>query len=445
MSMPTLIKSKPSSSAAEDEAVLNKMRALDTLESMGHKRLQKAEVLAKVNLSEIALMAYDWRITYGVRVLPKAAKGIKQNSTLGAGRRWLDFKAMCGDLNARRLSGSRASESIRLFLQGCSELEDKWYRRILLRDLRVGLATKSFNTAYGDIIPTWGVQLADTVDREGLQALDYSRLWADVKIDGIRLTVVVFGGRGIALARSGHEYPQLTHIVDACVKMGSGLYDGEVYASQWNDTSSLMRSDPNSPGVSARLLSLKFHWFDFVPLRRSEANDVVTGKASYDSRRYMIAAKIAKYGLPDAFRAVPSTLVRSPEHAYGLYMKALSDGFEGLMLKRGDGVWSTGRTADFLKFKPFKTVEGEVTGTVEGRGRNEGRLGALVVSYQGNTIQVGGGFTDADRSEFWSQRKSLIGKVVEFKVQDDSSAVAVARFNVFKRFRFDRSAESEDL
>lgn len=441
MSLPSLIKRKDS--GKDDELRLAKFRALEALEGLGHKRKEKATVLAQTDLSEIALLAYDWRRTYGVRALPRASKSVKQNSTLGAGSRWSSFLTLTSELNSRYLSGSRASSAIAAFLNGCSELEDKWYRRILLRDLRVGLATKSFNAVYGDLIPTWGVQLADTVTEEGLADLDYSDLWADPKIDGIRLTVVVSDGRGIALARSGHEYPQLTHIIEPCVRMGAGVYDGEVFASQWNDTSSLMRLDPDSPGAAARVMALKFHWFDFVPVKRDSGLNVL--KTAYSTRRVLIASKLIKFGLPDSFRLVPSIRVTSESEARRLYMKALDDGFEGLMLKRGDGVWSTGRTADFLKFKPFKTVDGVVTGTVEGSGRNSGRLGALVVAFGGTTINVGGGFKDQDRVDLWHRRDTLVGQVVEFKVQDDSASVATARFNVFKRFRSDRSAEAEDL
>jgi DNA ligase-1 len=86
----------------------------------------------------------------------------------------------------------------------------------------------------------------------------------------------------------------------------------------------------------------------------------------------------------------------------------------------------------------------EVTDVEEGTGRNVGRLGALVCSGQDDgkqiTVNVGSGFSDDDRTEFWNSRSSLIGQVVEVRAdavtqnQDGTFSLRFPRFLHFRGF-----------
>ena len=59
-----------------------------------------------------------------------------------------------------------------------------------------------------------------------------------------------------------------------------------------------------------------------------------------------------------------------------------------------------------------------IIGTIEGEGRLKGTLGALVVRYKGNQINVGSGFDDCTRNRLWEDRTSLIGRIVEVKYKE---------------------------
>ena len=45
-----------------------------------------------------------------------------------------------------------------------------------------------------------------------------------------------------------------------------------------------------------------------------------------------------------------------------------------------------------------------IVGAEEGRGENQGKLGAFVVAYRGNTVNVGSGYSKEDREYFWKRR-----------------------------------------
>ncbi len=78
----------------------------------------------------------------------------------------------------------------------------------------------------------------------------------------------------------------------------------------------------------------------------------------------------------------------------------VAGGGEGLVLHRAASPWHAGRSDDLLKLKPLADAEAVVVGTVAGRGRLEGRMGALRVRGEdGIEFLIGTGFSDAQRAD----------------------------------------------
>ncbi|MET0542975.1 MAG: DNA ligase [Variovorax sp.] len=99
---------------------------------------------------------------------------------------------------------------------------------------------------------------------------------------------------------------------------------------------------------------------------------------------------------------VPVAQQRATTHAelQALLDKTVRLGGEGLMLHRGSSMYRGERNADLLKFKPFDDAEARVVGYAPGKGRHEGRLGALwVETPEGRRFKLGSGFTDAQRDD----------------------------------------------
>ena len=122
--------------------------------------------------------------------------------------------------------------------------------------------------------------------------------------------------------------------------------------------------------------------------------------------------------------------------------EAIEAGFEGIMIKDVDAIYESKRSASWLKQKPFIEVSLEVTDVEEGTGRNEGKLGALVCSGvdDGKTIivNVGSGFTDDARTEFWDNRTNLPRQIVEVRadaITQNQDGTYSLRFPRFLRFR----------
>jgi DNA ligase-1 len=87
----------------------------------------------------------------------------------------------------------------------------------------------------------------------------------------------------------------------------------------------------------------------------------------------------------------------------------------------------------------------EVIDLEEGTGRNVGRLGALVCSGVDDgktiTVNVGSGFSDADRDNLWRDRNLVTGRTVEILcdvITQNRDGTYSLRFPRFVRFRDDK-------
>ena len=118
------------------------------------------------------------------------------------------------------------------------------------------------------------------------------------------------------------------------------------------------------------------------------------------------------------------------------------------MIKDVDAKYETKRSVSWLKQKPFIEVSLTVMAVEEGTGRNLDKLGALVCEGEddGKTIKVnvGSGFTDSDRDEYWTGKEMVLGQVVEVRadaVTQNQDGTYSLRFPRFLRFRGFKAGE----
>ncbi len=112
--------------------------------------------------------------------------------------------------------------------------------------------------------------------------------------------------------------------------------------------------------------------------------------------------------------------------------EVVAGGGEGLILRAADASYNAGRSAGMLKLKPLQDAEAVVVAHEAGRGRLNGRMGALRVrTDQGVEFKIGTGFSDEQRL-----RPPALGARISFNYRgltDDG----VPRFASFMRLRPD--------
>ena len=129
-------------------------------------------------------------------------------------------------------------------------------------------------------------------------------------------------------------------------------------------------------------------------------------------------------------KAVTQSHVNSEAELKSRLKQVLAKGGEGLMLHRADALYITGRSDVLLKLKPLFDAEAKVIGYTAGKGKHEGKIGALLVeTSQGIRFKLGTGLTDAQR-----ENPPKIGSLVTYTYKDVTKT-GKPRFASFLRVR----------
>lgn len=137
--------------------------------------------------------------------------------------------------------------------------------------------------------------------------------------------------------------------------------------------------------------------------------------------------------LPSVFTLVNCFRISDANAVWDRYV--LREGFEGIVFRR------TGSTLDdaVMREKREYSIDGTVVGFEPGNGKYEGSLGAVRVSHgEGAVTLVGGGFTDAERMEIWTNQTAYLGRVMEFTANAIFDS-GTARHPRFVRWRDDKT------
>ncbi len=391
-----------------------------------------------------ARAALDPMITFGIKkVEPKTGDG--------RGMRSEYFWQLAQALAERRLTGNAAVTAVAHARLTAKEDEwNNWYRRILIKDLRCGVSEKTINSVCdrlnvpGYVVPKFECQLAhDGSNHEDKIA---GEKLIEVKLDGMRVITVVYPtGQVSQYSRNGKELNNFDVIRQQLAKNAAFfaepvVLDGEIMSASFQD---LMKQVHRKENVQTNDAVL--HLFDILTLKEFQSG---RGAHRQIDRSYSLGAwhDSIKEHVPNIAVVGQELVNLSTELGQNRFseinQQAIAGGFEGIMIKDPEAVYECKRTVNWLKKKPFIEVSLTVASVEEGTGRNAGKLGALVCkgtdADRDIQVNVGGGFTDSDREEFWSARDDIIGHVVEVRadaITQNQDGTYSLRFPRFLRFR----------
>lgn len=133
-------------------------------------------------------------------------------------------------------------------------------------------------------------------------------------------------------------------------------------------------------------------------------------------------------------QAVPQKRLANDAALQTLLQRTVRAGGEGLMLHRGSSLYRSGRSDDLIKVKTHEDTEARVVAHVPGKGKHEGRMGALLVEMPtGQRFKLGAGFSDAQRTD-----PPPIGSWVTYRYRGTHDG-GLPRFASFVRVRDDVS------
>jgi DNA ligase-1 len=392
-------------------------------------------------------LALDPMITFGVKQVPE------KKDEDGAGFNWSSFVMLTSGLRNRNLTGHDARDAIAGAIKLSTKKEwNGWYRRILIKDLRCGTSEKTINKVvekkYASYaIPIFGCQLAhDSANHESKVS---GKKLIEVKLDGVRvITIVRCDGRVDMFSRNGKELVNFPHVVEqisAVVKKAPPKYDlvldGEIMSSSFQD---LMTQVHRKSDVKANDAILNL--FDMCPLSNFEQG---SWDKSQTLRSQMVQAWVEKnhVDLPNVTCLANELVDLDTDEGQLRYKEinaqAVAGGYEGIMIKDPEAGYECKRSVAWLKLKPFIEVSLTVVTTEEGTGKNVGKMGALVCEGTDDgkdiCVNVGSGFTDEQRDDFWNCR--VDGQIVEVRAdavtqnQDGTYSLRFPRFKGFRGFK----------
>jgi len=276
--------------------------------------------------------------------------------------------------------------------------------------------------------------LAGTLD--DIDKLEYPLL-ATPKLDGVRCLIV----GGVAMTRSFKPFPN-THIRTEVSKLPEG-FDGEIVVKgkAFNEiTHDVMRED-GTP-------SFTYAVFDYCTELSME----------YSLRMEYLKEAI----VPNFVEKILPKEIKSKDELLEYETKCLSEGYEGVMLRKPSGKYKLGRSTAkeglLLKMKRFTDSEAEILEIVEqttnnniaekdafGHSKRSSAMSGLVGANTMGSLKVkdiktgvefglGTGFSSEQRNDIWKNKKDLIGKIVRYKYQSIGT-LNLPRFPSFQGIR----------
>ncbi|MGH7580331.1 MAG: non-homologous end-joining DNA ligase [Gemmatimonadales bacterium] len=207
------------------------------------------------------------------------------------------------------------------------------------------------------------------------------------KLDGVRVLAYVTGGTVRLFSRNRKAveggYPELTEALALAVR-GDAVLDGEIVAP-----------DPGTGLTSFARLQQRMHLRD---VQRAARTGVTVELYLFDCLFYE-GIDLTALPLLDRKKVLRDVVwfdgpVRfTPYRTSGsaaMYREACAKGAEGILAKRAESRYTSGRSADWLKIKCVLQQEFVIGGYTGPQGARE-HLGALLVGYyEGDTLRYAG-------------------------------------------------------
>ena len=241
--------------------------------------------------------------------------------------------------------------------------------------------------------------------------IDFKRpVYIQAKLDGVRCLFTKDG----AFSRNGKQFMNVRHIEMALkpffAEQPDVVLDGELYNHKlkhdFEKIISLVRKQKptDEDRLDAQHL-VQFHVYDYF--------DGVMYD-NYQTRMQLLV----NAGFYDAqIKHVPALLVDSYNYARVQHEEFLSLGYEGSIIRNGDGMYKHGRSYDLMKFKDFSDTEATIIDYVTGKGKRTGTLGKFIMQDDDGVVfgcPPGKGYSYKDLKTMLKNVDSFIGKRATF-------------------------------
>ena len=326
------------------------------------------------------------------------------------------------ELSSRQVTGNAAIEYLRMLLTSLNEDDAKVLERIIDKSLDCGVQVSTANDVWPGLITEYPCMLCSPFEQKLVDKIKFPA-YAQMKMDGMRFNAIVRDGKCEFRSRNGKEIMLLGNLEQEFIALAGSIdcvFDGELLVMlegehQFADrqTGNGILNKANKGTISAKEAALVHATvWDLIPYVQFVDGYCGTPYAKRYSTLQAIISKQKSDG--KKIWNVTSTIVQTLEEAQEIFQGYLAEGYEGIILKDGNGAWEDKRAKHQIKFKGELECDLKIVAIEEGTGKYAGMLGAIVCeSFDGKIkVNVGSGFNDAHRKNLG---KEILDKIVAIK------------------------------
>jgi DNA ligase-1 len=270
------------------------------------------------------------------------------------------------------------------------------------------------------------VALADKYDPK---YVDFkNETWfASRKLDGVRCIIIVnTNGLATSWSRQGKQFDTLSKVEKEIEKLNvkNVVFDGELCLMNKDGSDDFQGVMKQIRRKDHTIENPKFKIFDTVTLdnfNKKESN------IKLNTRLGILNKLVKDADLSKVIEVLKQELVTS-EDVFNKWSKlASNNNWEGFMLRK-DAPYKGKRSRDLLKVKTMHDAEYEVVDATFGPFRHvkDGKevesvvLSAVIVEHKGNKVNVGSGFSFAQRELYVKHPEEIIGKIITVQYFEES-------------------------
>lgn len=363
-----------------------------------------------VTLREVFRLALDPFTQFYIRKIPQYKQIGTTDISLMEALDQLHF------LSQRIYTGNRGIEHLRDILCNLPPEKAQVIERVIGKDLKCGVSTATANEVWMGLALEYPCMLCSGYDQKLVDKITFPAM-VQLKEDGMRFNAVVRDGKCEFKSRNGKTIDLLGNLEQEFIDMANGMdcvFDGELLIR--SDDGVLDRQTGNGilnkavkGTISEAEASLvKAVVWDMIPYMYFTDGYCPT---PYSARFERLSGSINS----DKIDLVPTEIVQSLEEAQVIFERYLAQGKEGIILKDATCEWEDKRSKHQIKFKGELECDLVVTGVEEGRGKYEGKIGALICESADGVVKVsvGSGLSDLQRSQLATE--DVVGRIIAIK------------------------------
>ena len=304
----------------------------------------------------------------------------------------VDQFVLLDKLSMREISGNAAPYAVSQVCQKLTPVSAEMFKRILLKDLRIGLGAASINKAFPGLVPEHKVMLAKPLEWHRVKYPCIST----VKLDGVRAIY----RDGVFYTRNG----KILHGLEALAGRLSGapVLDGELVCPglDFQTSSGSLRSFAETPNAQFHIIDAPEHPSHSFIERMSDIKPWVNPEGP--------VLRVNWIGVHN---------MRQIERHY---QACLDAGYEGVVVKPMEYEYVNKRSFDWMKLKAINTVDARIVDIFEGTGKYSSSAGGVIIQMPDSEVlvRVGSGFSDEQRDEIYADPDMFIGRMIEVKYHE---------------------------